>query len=190
MLISGSSIRQERTRKAWSQAELAAKAGVDVRTIQRLERTGQTSFATLQAVSRALDKDVGVLIDVVPATSPSAAKWLAPRTSPRREAVFKILYALALLGTIRVGLFEFGDSGNWPHWQIFFLASVVAVALLVYGYRSRDLRAFGVVTLAAAVSLLWYFPLVLPAAVFLVAACLVLALAPRVDASTLRTRER
>jgi transcriptional regulator with XRE-family HTH domain len=177
--IDGTMIRQARTRRLWTQAELAAKAGVDERTVQRLERTGQTSFATLQAMAETFGIDVATLVDSAPASPLSRARWTATQTSPRRQLGFKFLFALAMLSTMRVGMFDFGDSGNWPHWQIFFLASIAAIALLIYGYRTRDLRAFGTVTLAADASLLWYLPLALPAAVFLTATYLVLAIRPR-----------
>lgn len=179
MRIDGTTVRQARTRRAWTQADLAAKAGVDERTVQRVERTGQTSFATLQAIAEAFGIDVATLVDGPATDAHSRPRWRAQQLSPRREFAFKLLFALAMLGTVRVGIFDIGDSGNWPHWQLFLLASVAAIALLVYGYRSRDLRAFGVVTLAAAVSLLWYLPLVLPAAVFLTATYLVLAVRPQ-----------
>jgi transcriptional regulator with XRE-family HTH domain len=179
MRIDGTTIKQERTRRAWTQADLAAKAGLDERTVQRLERTGQTSFATLQAISGAFGMDLGVLVDSVPSAAPPMSRWTAPQTSPRRTVVFKLFYALAILGIIRVALFGFGNSAVWPHWQIFFIASVAALALLVYGYQRRDLRAFAVVALASLVSLLWYLPIVLPAAVFSVATYLVLAVTPQ-----------
>lgn len=183
MRIDGTVIRQERTRRAWTQADLASRAGVDERTVQRLERSGQTSFATVQAIATAFDMEPARLIDGEPRTSSRAFTLEEPASSPAHRVFFWIFCVLAILGIVWVGIFDFGNSGNWPHWRIFFLASVTAVALLVYGYRRRDPRVFGIVSLAALISLLWYFPLTLPASVFLVATYLVLTIGTRRSAS-------
>lgn len=59
--MKGSTIKSLRKTNAWSQAHLAEAAGVSVRTIQRLERTGQCADETLLAVAAALEVDVTVL---------------------------------------------------------------------------------------------------------------------------------
>jgi len=51
-------IKELRTGRAWSQAQLADIASVNIRTIQRLEKTGQSSYETLLAVAAAFDIDV------------------------------------------------------------------------------------------------------------------------------------
>ena len=54
-------IKELRKAKAWSQAHLADVAGVSMRTIQRLERTGNCADETLLAIAAALDIDVQFL---------------------------------------------------------------------------------------------------------------------------------
>lgn len=54
-------IRRLRTERAWTQEKLAEVAGVSVRAVQRLEKGICGSFATLQAVAKALGVDVETL---------------------------------------------------------------------------------------------------------------------------------
>lgn len=51
-------VRNEREKWAWSQSQLAEVAGVSLRTVQRLEKTGVASFETLMAVAQAFKMDV------------------------------------------------------------------------------------------------------------------------------------
>ncbi len=165
MRIDGSRVRLERTRRAWTQAELAARSSVDVRTVQRLERTGQTSLATVQAIAREFHVDPSQLTDdPVP-----RFQLQGPEPLPTRGALFWILYVLTFSGVILAGLRMFGLQ------QWFVLAAAAGVALLVYGRRRHDLRAFGAIAISSTVSLLWYFPLTLPASLFSVALYLLLA---------------
>jgi transcriptional regulator with XRE-family HTH domain len=55
-------IKELRTSRAWSQAQLADIASVHIRTIQRLETSGQCSHETLLAVAAAFDIDVRELV--------------------------------------------------------------------------------------------------------------------------------
>jgi transcriptional regulator with XRE-family HTH domain len=54
--------KELRTRRAWSQEQLAAVAGINVRTIQRIERGDGASFETLKALANAFDVDVSELL--------------------------------------------------------------------------------------------------------------------------------
>lgn len=166
MRIDGRHVRGERTRRAWTQAELATRCGVDVRTVQRLESSGQTSFATVQAIAQAFNMDPGRLIDdpALSCNRPSAMALL-----PTRGAAFWTLYALTLVSVALAGVRMFG----WQQW--FVLATSAAAALLVYGLRRHDLRAFGAVAICSVASMLWYFPLTLPATVFSTGLFLLLA---------------
>ncbi len=165
MRIDGSRVRAERTRRAWTQVELAARSSVDVRTIQRLERTGQTSLATVQAIARAFHVDPSQLTDDPVPRFPLQE----PQPLRTRGALFWILYIPTFSAIIVAGLRMFG----WQQW--FVLAAAAGAALLVYGLRGHDLRAFGALAICSTISLLWYFPLTLPASVFSVALYLVLA---------------
>jgi transcriptional regulator with XRE-family HTH domain len=51
-------VKQQREERAWPQRQLAEIAGVNLRTIQRLERDGSASFETLMGVAQAFEIDV------------------------------------------------------------------------------------------------------------------------------------
>lgn len=57
----GKKVRQLREQRGWTQEYLAAAAGVDPRTIQRVERDQTKGSETLLAVAGALDVDLDVL---------------------------------------------------------------------------------------------------------------------------------
>lgn len=74
--MKGSTIKSLRKTNAWSQAHLAEIAGVSVRTIQRLERTGQCADETLLAIAAALEVDVTVLTETLGTGSEPASTKL------------------------------------------------------------------------------------------------------------------
>lgn len=68
-------VRKQREERAWTQSQLADVAGINLRTVQRLERDGAASFETLMAVAQAFDKmDVKLLTSA----SRAPAKEKAP----------------------------------------------------------------------------------------------------------------
>lgn len=81
-------VKQEREDRAWPQRQLAEVAGVNLRTIQRLEKDGTASFETLMGVAQAFGMDVKQLNP----TSKSSAKivpqkkvHLLPRLTSGRD---------------------------------------------------------------------------------------------------------
>lgn len=54
-------LKELRTARAWSMEQLAGRAGVTVKTIQRAERTGKVTSSTLIAIAAALEVPVGEL---------------------------------------------------------------------------------------------------------------------------------
>ena len=58
----GSTLRTLRRARAWSQVHLAEAAGVGLRTVQRVERTGRCTDQTLLALAAALDVDARDLV--------------------------------------------------------------------------------------------------------------------------------
>lgn len=68
-------VKLQREERAWPQAQLATIAGVDIRTIQRLEKDGAASFETLKGVASAFDINVKELIQISrPKESPNPPK--------------------------------------------------------------------------------------------------------------------
>jgi transcriptional regulator with XRE-family HTH domain len=54
-------IRSERENRGWSQGHLAEVAGLSLRTIQRIEKTGSASFESVTALASVLSVDVAAL---------------------------------------------------------------------------------------------------------------------------------
>jgi transcriptional regulator with XRE-family HTH domain len=73
--VDGERIRLEREKRAWSQEHLAGAAGIGVRTIQRIEATGVTSYESVRAIAAALQMPV---TDLRTGDGPSQT---APRSS-------------------------------------------------------------------------------------------------------------
>ena len=55
MHIDATHVRELRERHAWTQEDLAREAGLDARTIQRIERSGSASLRSQRAIAAALD---------------------------------------------------------------------------------------------------------------------------------------
>jgi len=58
MKINAEFVRDERKRRSWSQDELAVAAGINLRTIQRVETEGVASLQSAKALAAAFDVDV------------------------------------------------------------------------------------------------------------------------------------
>jgi len=78
-------VLRERRKRAWSQDHLAKAAGLNLRTVQRVERGSNCSGETMQALAGALDIAMSRLTDRAvdvrkknhfPALSSSQAKWV------------------------------------------------------------------------------------------------------------------
>lgn len=81
----GDRLARQRLNRDWSQAELAAAAGVSVPTVSRIERGSSTSTANLVRVLRALDL-VGNLEVLVPDPPASPMQQLRTRRRRRQRA--------------------------------------------------------------------------------------------------------
>ena len=58
MKINAKKILKVRQERAWSQEELAAASGLNLRTIQRIEKRGSASLHSKRAIASALDLDI------------------------------------------------------------------------------------------------------------------------------------
>src|SRR5215510_12607062 len=61
MHINRSLILALRKERSWSQDELAVAAGLNLRTVQRIERSGSASLQSRKALAAAFDIDVSAL---------------------------------------------------------------------------------------------------------------------------------
>lgn len=105
-------VRRLRLDRAWSQEELAAVSGLNVRTIQRIENGGKASLETLKSLAAAMDVTVGQLSPGTPSTDnpePSAmtatslsSAGLDRHTPENRKRGFR--HHLAVYGLVIAGL--------------------------------------------------------------------------------------
>jgi len=58
MKINSERVRDERNRRSWSQEELATAAGLNLRTIQRIENEGVASLQSAKALAAVFDIDM------------------------------------------------------------------------------------------------------------------------------------
>ena len=76
MKLNPSIVRRLREARHWSQEQLAAAAGLGLRTVQRVEADGVASRGTRVCLAAALDTDVSAMLDAGPGPGPvAAARW-------------------------------------------------------------------------------------------------------------------
>jgi transcriptional regulator with XRE-family HTH domain len=93
--------KELRVKRAWSQEQLADIAGVNVRTIQRIEHGDGASFESLKAVANAFGVDVGELL--APPTAASQPADKKDGQQPQR---------VTFLGRVRTGRQLFNVVGG------------------------------------------------------------------------------
>ncbi len=111
-------IRVERENRGWSQGHLAEVAGLSLRTIQRIEKTGSASFESVTALASVLEIGVAAL-RTVEATPPQARALRLSFELPMRVALAVGSGALCALlfrwrldnGWMGFGLPDVGASG-------------------------------------------------------------------------------
>jgi transcriptional regulator with XRE-family HTH domain len=62
MKINSEVLRQQRERRAWTQSQLADVAGLSMRTVQRIERSGSSAKESAMALASALDLELTDLL--------------------------------------------------------------------------------------------------------------------------------
>lgn len=73
MKVNRELIKELRIQKSWSQETLADRAGISMRTIQRIETEGVASLQSRTAIAHALGVDPAVFLSKVPAQSDKQA---------------------------------------------------------------------------------------------------------------------
>jgi transcriptional regulator with XRE-family HTH domain len=95
----GVKVKDLRTRRAWPQEQLAAAAGINVRTIQRIEHGGHAAFETLMALANAFEVDVSELLAAPPPQEQKAGdKPEEAAPSQRVEFLRRVRTGRELLG--------------------------------------------------------------------------------------------
>lgn len=97
-------VRTMRRERGWTQEQLALILGINVRTVQRLERGGVPSLETAQALASAFGRDARLFlardtaqIQVKSSTSAPAARPMPDSAPPHAHRRSLALYAAAFL---------------------------------------------------------------------------------------------
>ncbi|HTF96027.1 MAG TPA: helix-turn-helix transcriptional regulator [Cellvibrio sp.] len=95
MKINKETLRRERELRAWTQSHLAEVADLSMRTVQRIERTGDASLESAGALAAALDLELAVLMDVPGRTD---------QALPAKPHRYKLWGAVGLLSSAIIAL--------------------------------------------------------------------------------------
>lgn len=90
MKINKETLRRERELRAWTQSHLADVADLSMRTVQRIERTGDASMESVSALAAALELELPMLMEM-----PATASEAAPANSPR----YRLWSVIAVIGS-------------------------------------------------------------------------------------------
>ena len=93
MQIDSKRVRAERERRAWSQEHLSEASGLALRTIQRVESTGNGSYETVKALAAGFESDVAAL-------RPAPSDVSLPSTPPRSRRYWAAGAAAAAIATL------------------------------------------------------------------------------------------
>ncbi|WP_417512896.1 2TM domain-containing protein [Minwuia sp.] len=116
-------VRKLRLDKGWSQETLAEVSGLSVRTVQRVERGGQASLETLNALASVLETDVKTLSGE---NSMTAEKAMTDEEADALEYVREIkgfyfhLMSYVFVIALLFFLWLIGDASHpWFFWPAF-----------------------------------------------------------------------
>jgi len=93
MKINKEILRRERELRAWTQSHLAEVADLSMRTVQRIERTGDVSMESAGALAAALNIDLAVLMEA-PLTS--------EETTPAKSYSYKLWSAIGVISSVLI----------------------------------------------------------------------------------------
>lgn len=68
-------VRKLRAKRSWSQEQLADFAGLNVRTIQRVESGQKASVETLKSIASVFEVDISKLTEEITVIDKSSQKW-------------------------------------------------------------------------------------------------------------------
>lgn len=93
MKINKEMLRRERELRAWTQSHLAEVADLSMRTVQRIERTGDASMESAGALAAALNIDLAALMEV-PFTN--------NEITPPKSHAYKLWSAIGVISAVLV----------------------------------------------------------------------------------------
>lgn len=94
MKINKETLRRAREQRAWTQSHLAEVADLSMRTVQRIERTGDVSMESASALASALNLELAVLME-------DPVSSVANPSKPRR---YKLWGVFGLIGSAAMAL--------------------------------------------------------------------------------------
>lgn len=151
MKINAARVREERKARQWSQEQLADACGLNLRTIQRLEASGNASSESLRALAAVFELEASALL-LPDATTPVGMReacvralrqfddfkgtasreeywWfflavlvVAAPAAAIHERLGNVVILVAALPLLAVGARRLHDTGRSGWWQLFFLA--------------------------------------------------------------------
>ena len=159
MRINAELVKKLRGERHWSQEQLAAACGVNLRTIQRLENTGKGSMESVRALASVFEVDADELIvlgvnavstpleairkgflngvDFSGAASRFEYWWFflfvlmaAAVATLIGERIFQLVSLIVLLPLLAVGTRRLRDAGRSGWWQLLFLVPFGQVVVL------------------------------------------------------------
>ena len=159
MRIDAGLVKKLRAERHWSQEQLAAACGVNLRTIQRLENTGKASIESVRALAAVfeVDADELIVIGADGVTTPVEAiragflkavdfsgtagrfeYWwfflfvllVAAAATVIGEKIFQLVSLMVLLPLLAVGTRRLRDAGRSGWWQLLFLVPFGQVVVL------------------------------------------------------------
>lgn len=95
MKINKETLRRERELRAWTQSHLAEVADLSMRTVQRIERTGDASMESAGALAAALNLKLSALIEVPVVDN---------QNNLSKSRRYSLWGALGLIGSVMVAL--------------------------------------------------------------------------------------
>ncbi len=148
MKVDSKLIRSWREQRAWSQEHLAEVSGLGLRTIQRIESTGNASYESARALAAVLELDVARLR----VAEPSARQVRGRRVWLRRPIFGALAAAAAILAAVLVARTGFADqvlldvglsleaAGETREWKTQMIVEEGAVVPDVNDLRFEELR--------------------------------------------------
>jgi len=160
MQIDTRRLRQFRTQRQWSQEQLAEACGLNLRTIQRMEKSGNASMESVRALAAVFEIDAAELIAADP--GPTAivlktvregfirgAEFSGKATRPEywwlflfvlltlaiataiQDKLYLVVAIVTLVPLLAAGTRRLRDTGHSGWWQLLFLVPFGFVPVLI-----------------------------------------------------------
>lgn len=159
MKVNSGLVKKLRSEKSWSQEQLAEACGLSLRTIQRLESTGNASIESVHAVAKALGIDAQQLLlqetptqfsplaavkdglikfDDFSSTATRAEYWwffafiflILAIGFVLGDVIYQIVSLIIVIPLVAAGTRRLNDVGRSGWWQLFFLVPFGQVVVL------------------------------------------------------------